>query len=162
MQPDAWTANEYRKEFGPKGQWVAVKRLADGQSLSDADINWLRQTTVHDVDGKMCDILLAWKQSPPPHQPETARESGAESAQLPVPVKQKALATAPTSDFAAMTAVSLVSDMEDEIAAIKNGNLSPSKAQEVAKFRQMQLNTIRLVVDAVRLQEKTSKNGGER
>lgn len=48
----------------------------------------------------------------------------------------------------------VMDDIEGEIAAIKDGVLSESKARIVAKNRQMQLQGIELVLQAARIEAK--------
>ncbi len=135
MQPDAWTSATYRSSFGPKGQWVALRSLFEGRDLTEVDAGWLRKTTSSEVDGKMTDILIAWQ-----------RADRGDQGSIVVDTKSEAL-----------IARNLIQALEGEIAAIKDGTLSEEKAREIAKFRAMQLNTVRLVLDAVRLENATQQ-----
>lgn len=56
----------------------------------------------------------------------------------------------------------LMDDLENEIEAIKNGNLSEAKARVIAKNRQMQIQAVELILAAARIESRFRPALGER
>lgn len=56
----------------------------------------------------------------------------------------------------------LMRNLDEEIAAIKDGNLSESKARTIAKNRNMQLKSFELVLMAARIEGKYRPEMGKR
>lgn len=69
---------------------------------------------------------------------------------------------APKKQTAGRTINDLMDDLENEIAAIKSGDLSEAKARVVAKNRGMQLKAVELILQAARIEARFRPALGER
>jgi len=142
--PDCWASPQYDKSYGPRSQWLALRNLFKGTRLSEEEEKWLHQTTLEEVDGKMVDLLTQWKED----HPEVPEEETDSVVAVSEPMAMQSTANVIGDLFA---------DIGKEIAQIKSGALSPQKANEIAKFRTMQLRSMELVLQARHLEVKARK-----
>lgn len=128
----------WAKEHGPKGLYIAIRKLRAQAALEIDDVEWLEEANLDDLpDLADADNVRKWRAN------RTAIEIARRTDGL------LKTGTVISDLFAAL---------DEEIRDVKTGFLEVDRASEVAKFRTMQLRTLELIVQAGHLEMKMRHN----